>query len=103
MDITKSFNGVNYDVVLEGDLNIYSGTYGYNRHALPGGLDPVDTGGAGFSCSHQISETCGDTSTRANYAYWGVTVDNDGFAGYEDGMLHFPEKFCNGDYELICE
>jgi len=96
--IEKRWNGSSYDVTLAGHLDIDSTTYGYVRHALPTGLRPVEA----VSCTLQHNETCGDTNDRANYDYLGVTVVPDDKSGYEAGALWFPEKFCNGGYDLVC-
>ena len=89
-----------YDVVLEGGFTINSPTYGYVRHELPEGFLPDDT--LRTSCETQMSEACGDTSGLGNYGGNGVYVYADTYAGYSNGDLWFPEKFCNGLFTLVC-
>jgi hypothetical protein len=98
--IPKS-NGIT-KVILEGELSIYSPTYGYVRHELPSGFMPISAQPDAYTCSTQIHETKGDTSNIGNYGGHGVHVRKPDL-GYENAVLWFPEKFYNGKFSLKCE
>lgn len=104
MTITKTENAAgSYDVVMEGELNIYSPTYGYVRHAMLPGLRPISTDPQAYACEVQLHESRGDTSGVVNYGGSGVHVRAATYGGYtSSAALWFPEKFFNGDFTLRC-
>lgn len=101
LTLTKTWNGKNYDVTLEGTLAIQSRTYGYVRHGLPPGYLPTSAGP--YSCEVQKHERVGDTSGLDNYGGRGVHVRRGDLPGYEGrAVLWFPERHYNGEYTLRC-
>jgi len=101
--LTKTWNGKNYDVVLEGKLAFVSRSYGFVRHGLPRGYLPISADPLAYSCSIQQHAIWGDLSAVGNYGGRGVHVRNDKFPGYEGrATLWFPEMRYNGEVTLRC-
>ncbi|MCP3959345.1 MAG: DUF4082 domain-containing protein [bacterium] len=101
--ITKTHNGSNYDVLLEGTLSISSATYGYVRHAMPAGFLPISSDPQAYTCEIQNHATKGDASGVGNYGGSGVHIRKDTYGGYTTtATLWFPEKFWNGQFTLKC-
>lgn len=102
--VTKTaVGGGLYDVVMEGDMSIYSPTYGYVRHGMLPGLRPVSSDPQAYTCEIQVHDIHGDTSGVNNYGGNGVHIRPDTFGGYTtSATIWFPEKFYNGNFTLRC-
>jgi hypothetical protein len=99
--ITKTPTGAGMaDVTLEGELAIFSQTYGYTRQELPPGFFPIKEGP--YECLVQNLAGMGDVSDVGNGKGKGVYVLQPDLDFYTHAVLWFPEKFYNGTYTLSC-
>ena len=86
---------------MEGEVSIYSPTYGYVRHGTLPGLTLISSDPQAYTCEIQEHVVHGDTSWINNYGGNGVHVRADDFGGYtQSATLWFPERNYNGLYDL---